>query len=141
MSECIEWWGARFTQGYGAIYRDGKTRKAHRVIYEECFGPIDDGLFVCHTCDNPPCVNPEHLFLGTPQDNVQDMIRKGRNRTPGAPRREFCVAGHPLSGENLIISKRRNGGELRACRECGRRRAREHYRAKHNVSDDAKRVE
>lgn len=133
MSECIEWAGARNRQGYGITYKDGKGRRAHRVAWEEANGPIPEGLFVCHSCDNPPCVNSEHLFLGTPNDNVQDMLRKGRARLVGVPRKEVCVAGHPLSGDNLITTKRKRGGEMRSCRECGRRRAREHYRKKNNL--------
>jgi hypothetical protein len=76
---CWLWKGTIYSSGYG-VAKIGRTRMlAHRLSYELLRGPIDDGLFVCHTCDNPSCVNPSHLFLGTLQDNVDDMMVKERN--------------------------------------------------------------
>jgi hypothetical protein len=85
--ECWLWRGAKTTgpNGHGQINlgrgSDGKFKRttAHRVAYELAYGPIPDGLFVCHRCDVRPCCNPAHLFLGTPKDNAHDMIAKGRN--------------------------------------------------------------
>jgi hypothetical protein len=75
---CWEWHGTRNAKGYGVF--SGKM--AHRLTYAHAFGPIQDDLFVCHHCDNPPCVNTAHLFLGTNMDNLADMVAKGRRR-PG----------------------------------------------------------
>lgn len=68
---------ARF-DGNGVVKHNRRQRIAHRVSYEIFHGPIPAGMFVCHKCDTPLCVNPDHLFLGTPKDNVDDMLRKGR---------------------------------------------------------------
>lgn len=81
---CWTWKGGRFSRvPYGRLKIQGKTMKAHRVVYEICVGPIPKGLLGCHTCDNPPCVNPNHIFLGTNKDNQQDAKLKGRKWTPG----------------------------------------------------------
>jgi hypothetical protein len=82
LTKCVEWSGARSGDGYGAVYIDGKQRAAHRVAWEKAKGVIPDGMWILHRCDNPLCVNPDHLFLGTAKDNTQDCIRKGRRNTP-----------------------------------------------------------
>lgn len=75
---CWEWSGAKIPKGYGQLGFLGKHTYAHRVSWELCFGKIPQGLCVLHKCDNPPCVNPKHLFLGTIADNNRDMFRKNR---------------------------------------------------------------
>lgn len=88
-SGCWEWTGMRDPKGYGYVTVPGKgSRRAHRVSYEEFVGPIPPGLCVMHACDNPPCINPSHLSVGTTRDNMHDMIRKGRANLSG------LAAGH-----------------------------------------------
>lgn len=84
---CWEWAAAVDNYGYGKLATVSRTiRQAHRVGYELNVGPIPPGMLVCHRCDNPKCVAPHHLFLGTHRDNSRDMVRKGRQaqqRDPG----------------------------------------------------------
>lgn len=76
---CWTWTGTKNRTGYGYFKAPGRRHiYAHRFSYELAHGPIPDGMVACHHCDNPPCVNPAHLFLGTYSDNTQDMLSKGR---------------------------------------------------------------
>lgn len=117
---CWEWTSARDTNGYGRITDRpgarllgvGRTRSASRVAWEIVNGPIPPGLCVCHYCDNPRCVRPEHLFIGTRKDNVLDCVAKGRNFWRSQTR---CVNGHVFTEENTYHWKGR-----RVCRACNR---------------------
>jgi len=77
--ECWEWTGSKTTAGYGHMYWDGEQRYAHRLSIELSGRDLPKGWHACHTCDNPGCVNPQHLFPGTPRTNVQDMVSKQRH--------------------------------------------------------------
>lgn len=78
--ECWEWLGCKELKGHGRFrINNSKTEMAHRFSFELKNGPIPDGLCVCHTCDNPGCVNPRHLWIGTKGQNNKDRSNKGRN--------------------------------------------------------------
>ncbi len=76
---CWIWCGGKLRGNYGAFHVNGATRRAHRFSYELKFGTIPKGMFVCHRCDCPLCVNPNHLFVGTPKDNMLDKVNKNRH--------------------------------------------------------------
>lgn len=77
--DCWEWQGARFRQGYGA-FTNKTTKYAHRMAYILTYGSIPEGMFILHKCDNPPCCNPKHLWLGTQADNVHDRYNKRHSK-------------------------------------------------------------
>ena len=78
---CWEWRGRRNRDGYGLLKHDGWWQGAHRLAYIAWVGPIDDGLKILHSCDNPPCINPDHLRQGTQADNVADAVSRNRQRS------------------------------------------------------------
>lgn len=88
---CWPWLGAKNNCGYGRSYTNGHSSLVHRRVWEAMYGPVPQGLCVCHHCDNPACCNPQHLFVGSQRDNLYDRDRKGRSRRDrlGRYRRRF----------------------------------------------------
>lgn len=128
---CLVFTGARDRWGYGSVRvrEDGRwvMRSAHRIVFAHINGPIPSGLVVRHACDNPACVRPEHLSLGTQWDNVMDMRERGRGRSVSDRNRAktHCPQGHPYSGDNL----RTDSKGKRYCRACAPEKHRR-YRAR-----------
>lgn len=119
-NDCWPWTGTH-VRGYGRFWigsrTDGSRRPviASRFLYAQQVGEIPDGMQVLHRCDNPPCVNPHHLFLGTARDNVVDMLVKGRQANQ---RKTSCLRGHAFTPANTRV---RSDGR-RDCKSCERDR-------------------
>lgn len=107
---CIEWTGSKGWDGYGSTYMFDKQWRASRLFYFLYNGEIPEGHHVCHKCDNKSCVNPEHLFTGTANDNIQDARKKGRLRGPTGEKN----GQHKLKVENVLEIRRRY---VRFCRK------------------------
>ena len=82
-NDCWEWGGALNSKGYAICGYQGRQWRVSRLVYTLTKGPIKESLFACHKCDNPRCVNPDHIFIGTQLDNITDMKRKGRGNYVG----------------------------------------------------------
>lgn len=106
---CWEWMATRSINGYGRINIDGKYYGAHRVAYNLYIGDLPDNMCVCHHCDNPGCVNPSHLFLGTRSDNMKDCVKKGRRRLPVASGEK--PAGYKLTEEQVMEIRSKYPGD------------------------------
>lgn len=106
---CWEWQLGKIGSGYGALYVNGHQVLAHRFFYEQEKGEIPEGLFACHACDNPPCVNPEHIFIGTQSDNIMDATLKGRR----GHKRSWELS--PTRGE-LAVTARLNRNQVKEIR-------------------------
>lgn len=130
---CWEWDGRRNENGYGIItaarFQLHKAR-AHRVVYGLFVRPLDDTEVLRHQCDNPPCVNPEHLEPGAQRDNVQDMVDRGHHWLHG---RTTCKYGHDLTQPGATKMRHRNGAVSFECVACDRRRKREYEERKRHV--------
>lgn len=99
---CWLWTGARLPKGYGIFKINRRNVYAHRYSYGLHNGPIPDGLMVMHSCDNPPCVNPAHLTIGTAQDNLSDMAAKGRGVTAATRARGERHASAKLTETDVL---------------------------------------
>ena len=117
MNGCIETTARRGAGGYGRLWFEGRMWMAHRLAWTQAHGPIPRGLFVLHSCDNPPCINPDHLFLGTQLDNMRDAAQKGRLVSANAAK-DRCPAGHPYDETNTY--RRPDRPTSRGCKACKR---------------------
>jgi hypothetical protein len=117
---CWLWMGT--TKGsarpYGMIWAGGRHRPASQVAWEISNGrSFPSGMMACHTCDNPRCVNPQHIWPGTMSDNIRDAVKKGRANPKGNAYRTHCKHGHEFTPDNTIIRPSTGHRKCRACRD------------------------
>jgi len=121
-NECWIWRGYKNRHGYGQMtLRGGRNEYSHRLSYNLFVGAIPKGKCVLHKCDNPPCINPDHLFLGTRKDNVTDMDKKGR-RNSGSYNsvKTHCSRGHEYTADNTVYYSWAKTPHItsRRCKKC-----------------------
>lgn len=114
---CWFWKGALNSKGYGSFAVERKSKLAHRYSYELHKGEIPKGMLICHSCDIPKCVNPDHLWAGTASDNAKDMFNKNRNGYTNR-KRTHCRNGHLFTEKTTYINERKDGRIDKICRIC-----------------------
>lgn len=114
---CWLWRGGFNSRKYGKMYADKKSWLAHRLSFTLFNGPIPDGLHVCHSCDVPACVNPDHLWVGTAKDNIRDAVDKGHFKRT---KKTHCRKGHDYSVAGVYYRVRTNGSVYRSCALCSK---------------------
>lgn len=132
IGECLIGEGSPNNKGYLTKWHEGRAWLLHRLVWTEINGTIPDDMVICHTCDNPPCINPSHLFLGTVQDNIDDKVAKGRARGMNSGR-THCDKGHALTEDNRLYA----GGRSSGCLTCHREYQRAWCAAKKEASRGA----
>lgn len=117
---CWFWIGAKDKKsGYGSAYFNGKHIKAHRLSFLLHKGSVPRKMIIMHSCDNPSCVNPDHLMTGTHSENAIDSIKKGRAYlTPSSGKRMLCGKGHDISLDSQVYINKNNPKSGRMCRIC-----------------------
>jgi len=116
---CWEWTGGTDGSGYGRLHYGEIRQPAHRVAFQRAVGPVPDGLYVCHHCDNKRCVRPDHLFAGTQKDNMQDWTKKGKNKLINDP--SLLARGDKHWTRSDPLARKRIGDLRRAEWASGRR--------------------
>ncbi len=115
IGHCWEWTRHKDKDGYGRLRANNKDLRAHRLSWEiNNNKPVPPGMSVIHSCDNPSCVNPAHLSVGTNKENTLDSIRKGRSYSAQLLKRTHCKFGHEYTEENTYMVL----GRKRRCRAC-----------------------
>lgn len=116
--ECWPWIGGTNLQGYGRFYVQGRKRQAAQIAWELFHEkPFPAELCACHSCDNPSCCNPSHIWVGSINENNNDRVTKGRSNNQHRDK-ESCKHGHSYSGDNVITVTTVSGNTERACRHC-----------------------
>lgn len=116
-SQCWNWIRGKDKNGYGKIHYQCTHWRAHRLMFHIYKAPLNKYEIICHSCDNPSCINPDHLFLGDPLINMQDKVKKGRLKNQNM-NKTHCKNGHEFFAENIVWRKTPIGTPSRSCKIC-----------------------